>query len=302
MAGTTTPTYAERLGWPRDARAVIFNVDDAGMCDAANRGAIEAVTKGVATSTSVMMPGPWACGFAADAADQDIPDVGVHITLNSEWTAYRWGPVAGRDAVPSLLDPDGYLWPDVESLAGHAKAEDVATEIRAQVDAALTLGISPTHLDTHMWTAFAEPEFFQAYLQVALEHGIPPLVPGGHMRHIEGFVGAFTETARMMAEAVWHQGLPAVDDLHIVSDRWTDPALKKRNLIQFLGELEPGITHFVSHCTAPNGDFRDIADCAPSREADLALMLDPEIRDTLKREGIITVSWRELKTRRDAVG
>ena len=112
--GQEQATYAERLGWPRGTRVVIFHVDDAGMSYDSNMGAIRALEQGVATSTSIMMPCPWVPQFAAWVQEHPQTDAGVHLTLNAEWKNYRWGPVAGRSVVPGLTDPHGYLWHGVE--------------------------------------------------------------------------------------------------------------------------------------------------------------------------------------------
>ena len=113
------PTYAERLGWPRGARVVIFHVDDAGMSPDSNQGTKEALEKGIATSTSIMFPCPWVGPCAEYLRQHPETDAGIHLTLTSEWRSYRWGPVAGKRAVPGLVDTEGCLWPSVAEVVGH---------------------------------------------------------------------------------------------------------------------------------------------------------------------------------------
>src|SRR4030042_1703428 len=103
-------TYAERLGWPAGTKAVIFHVDDAGMSHDSNLGRIKGAEGGVATSTSIMMPCPWVPQMAAYLKEHPQVDAGIHLTLTAEWKNYRWGPVAGKPAVPGLTDPQGCLW------------------------------------------------------------------------------------------------------------------------------------------------------------------------------------------------
>ncbi|HTF19976.1 MAG TPA: ChbG/HpnK family deacetylase, partial [Chryseolinea sp.] len=93
-------TWAEQLGYPKDARVLILHVDDAGMSLDSNEGAIKAMTEGVATSVSVMMPCPWVPGFVSFLKQHPLTDAGLHLTLTSEWDNYRWGPLAGKPAVP----------------------------------------------------------------------------------------------------------------------------------------------------------------------------------------------------------
>ena len=120
-----------------------------------------------------MVPCPWLIEVAAYAKDHPDADLGLHLTLTSEWKTYRWGPVESKDKVPSLLDPSGYLWPEVEPAVRNLKAEEAEREIRAQIEHAVAMGIHPTHLDSHMGVLFARPDLFAVYVKVAREYKLP---------------------------------------------------------------------------------------------------------------------------------
>jgi len=171
------PTYAERLGYPKGARVLILHVDDVGMSFDSNEGAIEAMTKGVATSCSVMMPCPWVPAYVHYLKKHPQTDAGLHLTLTSEWAEYRWGPLAGKENVPGLVDDEGDLWKGVSDVAKHASPDEVEKEIRTQLDRAQRMGFNPTHLDTHMGTVFATPAFLERYVKVGLESHIPIMLP-----------------------------------------------------------------------------------------------------------------------------
>ena len=292
------PTYAERLGWPPGSRVVIFHIDDAGMCHDANAGAIEAIEKGAATSVSIMFPCAWVVEFARYLKKHPDVDAGAHLTLTSEWDNYRWGPVAGKRAVPGLVDEEGCFWDDVPNVIAHASADEVETEIRAQVDRAETLGIKLTHLDSHMGTLFESPEYFMRYMKLGIEKKIPVLIAGGHLRYILEGEPEIADAVKAMAQMAWAAGLPVLDDIHAISYDWKEKAEKKEKVIEFLRTLEPGITEFILHCTKPSNVFEHISTSGPTREADLLAMTDPEVKKVIEEEGIILTTWRELMQRR----
>ncbi len=299
MGKTSEITCAERLGWPAGTKVVIFHVDDAGMSYDSNMGAIQAIENGVATSVSVMMPCPWVPHFAAYLNDHPEVDAGLHLTLNAEWKNYRWGPVASQRAVPGLVDEHGYLWHGVSDVVERATADEFETEIRAQVDKALAMGIRPTHLDSHMGTCFQQP-FIERYVKVGVEKGIPILMFGGHMQHVRAEAGEFVPLIRTLAERLWAAGLPVIDDLVTQPTKANDYEQRKQQLIALLRDLKPGITEIIVHCTAPTEAFAQISSSGPAREAELRLMTDPDVRAFLEEEGIVLTTWRELKRRRQA--
>ena len=142
-------------------KVVILHVDDVGMSFDSNEGAIDAMTKGVATSCSVMMPCPWVPAYVHYLKSHPNTDAGLHLTLTSEWDEYRWAPLMGKPAVPGLVDNEGAMWHSVEEVVAHAKPEEVYAEIKAQLDRAKAMGFTPTHVDSHMGTLFGSPAFYR---------------------------------------------------------------------------------------------------------------------------------------------
>lgn len=309
-------TFAERLGFPAETKVVILHVDDAGMSHQSNVGAIRSLTEGVANSVSVMMPCSWVPEFRTMLKAHPGLDVGLHLTLTSEWTGYRWGPLASRDRVPGLIDTEGALWPSVEAVARRATPDEVELEIRAQIARARSLGIEPTHLDSHMGTLFARDDFLERYVRVGASEGIPVMFPGGHATALHAQLSAEMGAeaadariakARVMAESVWAAGLPVLDDLHNVSYGWTPAAdatdaeladLKVARYVDALRSLRPGVTMVIMHNTDADLNFTFISDSGPTRRGDMLAMLDPRLAAALKSERIVLTTWRELGERR----
>jgi predicted glycoside hydrolase/deacetylase ChbG (UPF0249 family) len=197
------------------------------------------------------------------------------------------------------VDPQGYFWPRVEDVLNHATVEQFELEIRAQIDKALAVGLEPTHLDSHMGTCFYEP-FIEAYVKVGIEKKIPILMIGGHMQYAGPELGKFKLLLHAIGERVWRAGLPVIDDLVTQPTSASEYEQRKQQLLKLLTDMKPGITQIIVHCTAPTEVFAHISSSGQAREAELRLMLDPEVRAFLKKEGIVQTTWRELKSRRDA--
>jgi chitin disaccharide deacetylase len=308
-------TYAERLGFPKGSRVLILHVDDAGMSFDSNEGAEMALTKGVSTSVSVMMPCPWVPGFVAFLKTHPEIDAGLHLTLTSEWDNYRWGPLSGRKNTPGLVDSGGYLWSTVAAVVKHANADELEMEMTAQLEKARSMGFEPTHLDTHMGTVYGSPEFLIRYIRLGMKNHIPVMLPGGADVLIQAqtkLPDATIQGMRMLGKQLWAAGLPVLDDLHDYSYDWVIPAdiasddkkldeYKTAKYIDALKTLRPGLTMMIMHCTETGPEFKFISDSGPTRKGDLLAMMNPAFKKALNDQGIILTSWRQVKQRRDRV-
>ncbi|HXT42044.1 MAG TPA: polysaccharide deacetylase family protein [Candidatus Angelobacter sp.] len=290
-------TFAERLGWKHGDVVVILHVDDVGMSHSSNLGAIEATGNGVATSFSIMMPCPWVSEIARYLKTNREADSGLHLTLTSEWKIYRWGPLAGKSQVPGLVDEEGCLWHNVEQVATRATPDEVEREIRAQIDRAETLGIPITHLDSHMGTLFARPDYFERYAKVGIEKRIPILAVGGQGTFVLQENPEAATKLRPWVKKIWNAGLPVLDDVHTASYNWK-PEEKTEKLQTLLKELKPGVTEIIFHASLPTEDFPLITSSSESRRADLKALTDPRVKKLIEERGIILTTWRELKERR----
>jgi hypothetical protein len=307
-------TYAERLGFPKNARVIILHMDDAGMSLSSDRGVEKVFENGVANSTSVMMPCPWVPQIVRYIKAHPNVDAGLHLTLTSEWKDYRWQPLAGAAVVPGLADSTGCLWADVPDVVKHASAEEVDKEIRAQLSRAERMGFHPTHLDSHMGTLFATLPFLQKYIQLGIEKQIPLMFPGGHDTYIKNEMNLSSQQLQYfqnLGKTIWNAGLPLLDDLVNSSYDWNPPASIKSDAEltkwrvdlyeKAMLQLKPGVTMVIMHCTDPSEIFSEITDSGDKRKADMLAMLDPGFKKFLKDNGFILTTFRELMERRKKV-
>jgi len=262
------------------------------------------------------MPCGWAAGFAKYAAEKGY-DAGLHLTLTSEWKHYRWGPLAGVKQVPGLTDKEWCLWPEPEDVIQHASADEVEAEIRAQLARALAVGLHPTHLDSHMGTLFASRAYLERYIKVGIENKIPVMFPGGNnkllIEHTKD-AAELLKAAPAIGEMIWKAGLPVLDDLVAYSGDWKPQPVngkvspeayakfKVQKFEEAIDSMQPGVAMFIVHSSVVTDDFRQISGSGDSRNADMLSMMDPELKDYIRRKGIILTTWREMMERRQKYG
>lgn len=164
-----------RLGFAENDRVAIIHTDDIGMCLASVEAFAELWDFGLISSGAVMVPCPWFLKAAEYARAHPQADLGVHITLTSEYKTYRWGPISTRDPQSGMLDEEGCFYHRTPAAREHGDPQSVQREIEAQVQRALAMGMQPTHIDTHMGTV-ASPKFMRGYLATALKYHLPPML------------------------------------------------------------------------------------------------------------------------------
>jgi predicted glycoside hydrolase/deacetylase ChbG (UPF0249 family) len=269
-------TLAQRLGHPADARLLIVNCDDLGMCHAANEGVYSSLRDGVATSATLMVPCPWAREAAAQYRGEDV---GVHLTLNAEWELYRWGPIT---VAPSLLGGDGGFPRTVADVWDHADLDEVRRELRAQVERAILWGFDVTHLDSHMGTLQLRPEFFDVYLDLAVEFELPIRLSGRSTQELVGF------PFRDLAE---QEGVVAPDHLIYYSGVGGRVAFDA-----LLDDVRPGVTEIFLHPATDHSELRALAPDWERRVDDHRLLsAETALRDRIDEAGVTLVGWRELR-------
>lgn len=281
-----TKTIAERLGYPRDSKLLIIHADDLAVAHSEDTASFDALDKKAATSASLMVPCPWLIEVAAYAKDHPDADLGLHLTLTAEWTTYRWGPVESKDKVPSLLDPSGYLWPEVEPAVRHLKSEEAEREIRSQIERAVAMGIHPTHLDSHMGVLFERPDLFAVYVRVAREYKLP-------------FLAALSpDVSKELLSLLSEKDL--VLDSVVMADPAVAPANWKTFYITAIKNLKPGVTEMIVHLGHDDAELQAVTVDHPDygaawRQRDYDVVTSPEFKKALEENHIILIQWKDLK-------
>jgi predicted glycoside hydrolase/deacetylase ChbG (UPF0249 family) len=269
-------TLAERLGHRAEDRLLIVNADDLGLCQAANSGVYGGLRSGLATNASLMVPCPW----ARDAASGYLgEEVGVQLTLNCEYDQYRWGPTT---QAPSLLDGDGGLPRTLSDVWDHADLDEVRRECRAQIERAILWGFDISHLDSHKEALLLRPEFFDLYLELAVDYRLPIRLLGPRSEVTVGF-----PFRRLAAE----EGVLFPD--HFVP---VNGVGSRRPIERALFELQPGVTELYVHPASDTPELRALTPDWADRVDDLHLLVhDAGFRAMVKRSGASLVGYRQLR-------
>ena len=285
-AGVDVKPLAARLGYPADAKLLIVHADDIGVAHSVNAATFKAFESGLVTSGSIMIPCAWLPEVASYARTHPDADLGLHLTLTSEWATYRWGGVLGRERAPTLYAADGYFYPTEMEAASHADVREAEAEVRAQIERARAFGIRPTHLDAHMRTLYSTRPLFEMLMRVGREEGLPVMVSRGW----------FTE-APFLPEALGADGV-ALDRIETIT-----PAVKPEGWAQFYTDfvksLRPGVTELIIHLAYDDEEMRAVTREHPDwgsawRQRDFDYMTSEGFRRLLKENNVKLITWREV--------
>ncbi len=283
--GQSEGTLAEQLGYSKDAKLLIVHADDLGVAHSENQASTDAFAKGMVNSGSIMVPCPWFPEIAAYSNEHPQADLGLHLTLTSEWKNYKWGPVLTPAEVPGLVNADGFLFASCEEVSQHASPEEVEKEVRAQIARAKAFGVHPSHLDTHMGCLMT-PEYFSIYLKLGLEYQLPVLLPKNLLEQAPDYKKFLPKGALLIDQLI----MASPNDEKNGVEAFYSKALKT---------LQPGVTEIIVHIAYDNAEMKAVAIDHPDygaswRQRDFDFFTSEACQKLLEEEGIQLITWREI--------
>ncbi len=280
MNGTEKASTNELLGYRADARLLIINADDFGMCHAINTAIFRSLKEGVVASTSLMTPCPWAAH--AMGLLRENPDIafGVHLTVICEASNYGWGPLTCKDKVPSLIDERGYFYSleRIPEFLAQVRLDELETEFRAQIETVLAANLQPTHLDWHVLLDGGCADIFDLTLELAREYGFAVRAYGGPAR-----------------DKLHGMGLPAND--HDVLDSYNvEIDDKSARYAEMLRQLPTGLSEWAVHPGIGNDELQTIEPVGwQVRQTDLEFMMSETAREIIAQEGITLLNYKPVQ-------
>jgi predicted glycoside hydrolase/deacetylase ChbG (UPF0249 family) len=242
---------------------------------------------GLLSSGSLMVPCPWFPAAAAWCRDHRSADVGIHLTLTSEWRSYRWRPVSTSSSASGLMDDEGYLHRRREGVWNNAIPRVIDEEMGAQIAIALGAGIVPTHIDCHMPVVMSAM-LMPYYVRLGLKHRLAPLILRNGFRP-----WGLGDTPEGLIEQCEELGLPIFDGVCTMGLNRPEEHSCER-VIKAFEKMKAGLTCFILHPARDTPELRAIAEDWRCRVEDYRVFLSPTLRDHIRGSGIQVIGYREL--------
>ena len=282
-------TIQERLGYPKDTRLLIIHADDLGVSQSENSASIYAMEKGSVSSGSIMIPCPWMGDIAAYARSHSQADLGLHLTLTSEWEQYKWPTVTPVNEAASLVNKNGFLFSTTDSLYKSADINEVEKEIRAQIERAKQFGIDPTHFDAHMGCMFGTTAFLELFIKLGREYKVPLLLN--------------KDAFKMMFNIDIDN---YITDKEVLTDKifMAQPEDYKTGMAKYyttsIQSMKPGLNCILLHAAFENSEMKAVTMNHPDygaawRQADFNFFTSKECKALLKQQKIKIITWKEIR-------
>mgnify|MGYP001167015695 FL=1 len=282
---------AQKLGFDSDAKLLIIHADDIGVAHSVNSASFDGFSTKSITSGSVMVPCPWFLEAAEYAKSNPNHDLGLHLTLTSEWKNYKWSGIASKDEIESLINKQGHFYASNKGIKRNATYQDVKKELKSQIKYAVDNGLDPTHLDTHMGAVTVRPDIVQAYFEVGHEHNLPILLSKEFESIIEVIDASKFDTSKLVwAEKIYQKS----DDSPIDYPSW------KKFYSEVIEDIEPGLNVLLVHLGYDNDELKAVTIDHPAygaawRGLDAKVLQDQAFLNLMIEKNIKLIRWRQIK-------
>ena len=300
---------AEKLGYDKDAKLLIIHADDIGIAHSINIASFDAYKNNGINSGSVMMISPWVKEVAEFHKDYPQYDIGVHLTLTAEWKNYKWGGLSSSNEIQSLLNDDKEFYDNTRDVNINADPQEVRKELQAQIDYARSLGINPSHIDSHMGAIAVNKDIWRVYIEVGHKNKLVSMAIKSRISNlfdddfpvpdyivpVNDMYMLYPEADRTSLEDFAGEDIAntlIVDDVYKYDDFFKLYSSKVES-------LSPGLNVFLLHLGYDNEELRAVTVDHPEygslwRQLDYDVFNSTEFKKVLKDNDIKLVTWGDI--------
>ena len=277
---------AEKLGYSKDDKLLIIHADDIGLSNSVNQASFKALKNGYVNSGSIMMP----CDYISDVGEFAIEnpsiDLGLHLTVTSEWRDYKWNGVLQPNETPSLINKKGELSENIKKFVLKAEPLELKNELQAQIDLSKSIGINPTHIDSHEGALFYDQDLFKVYLEIGEKNKLPVFVPKMVAVH---FDKKFPKPENVVVIENFYMARKGIEH-----DEW------ETFYLNILDNLKPGISQLIVHLGYDDDEMKSITVDHPDfgskwRNLDYDIVSSDKFKNALKNNKIKLITWKQIQ-------
>jgi predicted glycoside hydrolase/deacetylase ChbG (UPF0249 family) len=277
---------AEKLGYSKDDKLLIIHADDIGLSNSVNQASFKALKNGYVNSGSIMMP----CDYISDVGEFAIEnpsiDLGLHLTVTSEGRDYKWNGVLQPNETPSLINKKGELSENIKKFVLKAEPLELKNELQAQIDLSKSIGINPTHIDSHEGALFYDQDLFKVYLEIGEKNKLPVFVPKMVAVH---FDKKFPKPENVVVIENFYMARKGIEH-----DEW------ETFYLNILDNLKPGISQLIVHLGYDDDEMKSITVDHPDfgskwRNLDYDIVSSDKFKNALKNNKIKLITWKQIQ-------
>ena len=280
---------SQTLGFESTDKLLIIHADDLGLCESVNSATFESFKNGSISSASVMMTTDEineVASFNNNNTTTQNYDIGIHLTVTSEWKLHKWGGVLNNEDISSILNKKNHLYWNKRKFTKNGKLNEIRKELQAQIDLGKSMGFNPSHIDSHEGALFFDPDIFKLYLDLAKENNLLAFVPIQASVH-------FDQSFKKPKHAV------IIDQFHMLPEGTNVDEIKDYyfNVVE---NLKPGLSQIIVHLGKDEEELREITIDHPNfdyrwRQLDFDVFNSRDFKDHLEKHNIKVINWEDLK-------
>jgi len=277
---------SKKLGYKSTDKLLIIHADDLGLCESVNSATFESFENGSISSASVMMTTNEISDVELFKSKNINYDFGIHLTVTSEWKNLKWGGVLNSNDIPSILNNKNNLYWNKRKFTKNGKLNEIKKELQAQVDLGKSMGLKPSHIDSHEGALFFDPDIFKIYLDIAKENNLLAFVPIQASVH-------FDESFKKPKHAI------IIDQFHMLPEGMEIKKIKDY-YFDVIENLRPGLSQIIIHLGKDEPELRDITVDHPNfdyrwRQLDYDIFNSYEFKSHIRKHNIKIINWEDLK-------